>query len=456
MNFLLSSCANIAIPTGGPKDEKAPELLKRSLNDSSVLFKGGKIHFDFNEFVQLKEVQKQMIVSPLLTSQPKVTATKKRVTIHIPDSILQKNTTYQISMGNAIQDIRESNPYQNLSITFTTGAWFDSLMLQGNIIDAQSGMPDTSSLILLYPLSTQDSMLLRTQPMYVTRTQSGFFTFKSLPDKPFKLVALTDKNNNLLFDAEGERIAFYDVPVYPSDTSFFAQLFSFAEQNKIDTGTKKFGKMSLNKQPVKTPLTLTVSVDTTQPDKRTGDISKPIVIESNHPIDTLLKSKLRLYQKDILETDLDISLDSTRKIISLRFDWIQEAKYKLQLLQGFVKDTMQQENTDISYTFTSKKQSDYATLQLQCEPNPTQVILLYKQSELVASIAAKDSLITIPLLTPDTYTLRLLKDTNGNQRWDTGNLKNRIQPEIVEAIGSPITLKANWENKIDIRKKKKE
>ncbi|HPI54842.1 MAG TPA: Ig-like domain-containing protein [Chitinophagaceae bacterium] len=108
-------------PTGGPKDETSPLLKKRSLADSAINFKGGKIEFEFNEFIQIKDIQNQLVITPLLKTNPKVSVHKRTLTVNIDDSLLEKNTTYSISLGNAVQDLREGNIYDNLYFTFSTG-----------------------------------------------------------------------------------------------------------------------------------------------------------------------------------------------------------------------------------------------------------------------------------------------------------------------------------------------
>jgi hypothetical protein len=71
------------------------------------------------------------------------------------------NTTYRMTMGNAIQDIHEGNSYKDLDFTFSTGPYFDSLTLQGICIDASTGMADTSAYILLYPADVPDSAFMK-------------------------------------------------------------------------------------------------------------------------------------------------------------------------------------------------------------------------------------------------------------------------------------------------------
>ena len=76
---------------------------------------------------------------------------------------------------------------------------------------------------------------------------------------------------------------------------------------------------------------------------------------------------------------------------------------------------------------------------------------MLRNDKVVARQVLQDTLLSFPLLVPDRYALRILQDDNGNGTWDNGNfLQPRKQPEHVIALPEPITLKANWENRIDL------
>ena len=63
-----------------------------------------------------------------------------------------------------------------------------------------------------------------------------------------------------------------------------------------------------------------------------------------------------------------------------------------------------------------------------------------------------DSVSTFTLLNPGNYQISILQDLNENGFWDTGSLfPTKSQPEITEFFPNEITIKANWENKIDLR-----
>ena len=55
----------------------------------------------------------------------------------------------------------------------------------------------------------------------------------------------------------------------------------------------------------------------------------------------------------------------------------------------------------------------------------------------------KDSNYSFKLLNPGKYFLRLIKDNNNNDKWDTGNYLKKIQPEEVIYYPFELELRAN-------------
>src|SRR5688572_28186988 len=121
--FIISSgsgCASIVPPTGGPRDSLPPVIVKLDPRDSGRLFNEKKITITFNEFVQVDEIQKNLIVNPTPKVNPVVTIKLKNVIVTIKDT-LEPNTTYSLDFGNAIKDLNEGNVYRNFRYVFSTG-----------------------------------------------------------------------------------------------------------------------------------------------------------------------------------------------------------------------------------------------------------------------------------------------------------------------------------------------
>src|SRR6478672_7137299 len=131
---LQTGCAVIIPPTGGPRDTLPPQLLNESPHDSTLNFKGNRIVFTFDEFVEVQDVSKNLLFMPSVGKDPAINYKLRTVTVRLPD--LQPNTTYTLSLGDAIRDIDEANILRNFHYTFSTGPVMDTMQYSGRIISA--------------------------------------------------------------------------------------------------------------------------------------------------------------------------------------------------------------------------------------------------------------------------------------------------------------------------------
>jgi hypothetical protein len=103
--------------------------------------------------------------------------------------------------------------------------------------------------------------------------------------------------------------------------------------------------------------------------------------------------------------------------------------------------------------FETKKLSDYGNITfriLNIDTAQRPVLLLYKSDVLKHSFALNSGRLVIPSILPGEYEVRILFDKNGNGKWDTGNFPERRQPELVKSRKDKLTIRANWDNEVDI------
>ncbi|MGB4959127.1 MAG: Ig-like domain-containing protein, partial [Saprospiraceae bacterium] len=218
--FWMVGCASTGNPTGGPRDLLPPVLdtLSSSL-DRQTNVKPKELIFLFDEFVEVRDPIKQVLVSPPLTYIPKVTHRGKKVTFVFDEKeVLRDDATYTINFGEAIVDFHEGNKLENFTYVFATGDQLDSLNLKGNIFDALTNTPDENMVIFLYD-NLQDSAVSLERPFYFARPdKSGNFAFRNIKSDTFRIFAIKDENINYIYDLETEKIAFYDTLVVLTDT----------------------------------------------------------------------------------------------------------------------------------------------------------------------------------------------------------------------------------------------
>jgi uncharacterized protein (DUF2141 family) len=245
--LLFASCAQVLTPDGGPKDAIPPHVVEYSPDSAATNFTGNKIVLKFDEYVQLKDLNNQLIISPPLNNDPDVIIRRREIVITLNDTLLP-NTTYSISFGNAIRDITEENVLDNFRYVFSTGPVIDSLRLSGKIVNASTLAGEKGILVMLYT-NTGDSVPLKQRPYYFAKTKDdGSFTLTNLKAGKYKLVALDDKNSNYFFDNAAERIAFSDevIDLTRNKDSINLKLFQEepAKQSRIKAQQYAAGRFS--------------------------------------------------------------------------------------------------------------------------------------------------------------------------------------------------------------------
>ena len=208
--FVIFSCARIGAPTGGPVDKDPPKVLESKPLANSTHFTDDKIEIEFDEYVQLKDIYTEMVVSPPLAEKPFVKTKDKSIVVELK-SDLDSNTTYTISFGDAIVDNNEGNALPDYSFAFSTGDYLDSMAVTGNIINAKDLSKLKEPVFVGLYQNLNDSIPLNEPPTYVGRTnKEGVFEIKNVKPDKYRIFALSDANANLTYDMPEENIAFTD------------------------------------------------------------------------------------------------------------------------------------------------------------------------------------------------------------------------------------------------------
>ena len=207
-----SSCANTrGAPTGGPKDTIPPVVLNMEPDSNAINFPvvKGKITITFDEYVQLKDPSKNIILSPPQKKRPKTSIKGKSIVVTFEEP-LDSNTTYSLNFGNAIVDNNESNPLPFFTYTFSTGTTIDTMMLSGNVYDYATLLPVEGATVSLYH-NAKDSSVFNDLPAAVTKTDKwGYFVVRNIKNVPYRVYTIKDENNNNKYDPGLELVGFLD------------------------------------------------------------------------------------------------------------------------------------------------------------------------------------------------------------------------------------------------------
>jgi hypothetical protein len=208
--LVIYGCAKIGSPTGGPKDETPPKIVSSNPVNYSTVFDGKKIEIKFDEFIQLKNIYKELIISPPLKERP-ITKLKGKSLVIDLNNELRDSTTYTLNFGNAIADNNEGNVLPNFEFVISTGSHVDSMSVTGILLNAFNLKPEDEPVNIMLYENLNDSAPYFEIPSFIGKTnKDGTFAVNNIKSDTFKIFALQDANSNLLFDIASEKIAFID------------------------------------------------------------------------------------------------------------------------------------------------------------------------------------------------------------------------------------------------------
>lgn len=426
---------------GGPRDSLPPMLTQASPANHALNFKGNRISLTFDEYIQLDNPLKNVIVSPLPKKNPFIDFKLKTVTVKLFDT-LKPNTTYSIQFKNTIRDLNENNPLVGFDYVFSTGSYIDSLQLSGSVLLAESGTVDSTLTVLLY-LNPGDSAVYKHKPDYIAiLDKEGKFLFRNLAPGNYSLFAIKDESGQFVYNNPSQLFAFADSVVHPSISGGSkVQLYAYQEEKPVP-------KTVTQKETEELKFATAVKGGT-------QDLLSPLEINFNHQIGKLDSSGFFLADTLLKRIPGQIlSIDTTRKNISLHYTWTGSTEYDLVILKDHIADssgkTLAKNDT---LRFKTKNESDYGSLKLNfknLEKYQNPVLQLVNEKGEVNGFSLAGNVFQKKLVVPGTYYIQILEDKNKNGKWDPGNYARKLQPEIVHRISQNISIRANWDNERDI------
>lgn len=448
-----SGCANIVPPLGGPKDTLPPVLLNANPADSTINFTGKKILLNFNEYIEIDDIQKNVIVSPTPKVNPTIERKLKTITITLRDT-LEENTTYTIDFGKAIKDLNEGNPYIDYRYMFSTGKYLDSLNIGGRVLIAQTGKTDSTLIVLLYDI-LDDSAVIKDRSRYITRLDSsGNFRFRNLAPGKFALFAFKDEGGGRRYSKD-QLFAFSDSLITTQSQRKDIILYAFIAK---DTVKKTVSTMSSTKEDKKEDKPSKSLRFTTNINSGQLDLLSNLNFTFELPLRSFDSTKIVLTDtayKPI--TGYTFTRDTTNKKITMIYKWPEETPFNIIVDSTFAEDTSGRKllRSD-TIAFSTKRSSDYGLIKLRffnlpLEKNP--VLQFIQTDEVKFSHVFTNNQFNSKLFTPGEYEMRILLDENKNGVWDTGNFfgkEGKRQPEKVIPVKRKINVRANWDNELDV------
>ena len=233
LSFVILSCAVQAPPSGGPVDRIPPEIIAtdplqgtlhvpRSLNRLKIIF---------SERMKESSIRNNLFISPPVKF--KTEWKKGRILLFELQESLKPQQTYVLSIGSALQDMHNNKMAHSFALAFSTGDTIDQGKIAGRIYGLKR---NETFYVFAYLLNDTIAFNpFENKPDYVTLNgENGVYSLGFLKEGAYRVIAVEDRNHNLILDGIMERFAlsFRDVILHDSLNQFSGLDMQLA---KLDT-----------------------------------------------------------------------------------------------------------------------------------------------------------------------------------------------------------------------------
>tara|TARA_B100001287_G_scaffold22880_1_gene16708 strand:+ start:706 stop:2298 length:1593 start_codon:yes stop_codon:yes gene_type:complete len=434
----------------------------------------------------------------------------KILTISEFDS-LRKNTTYSFHFGESIEDNNEKNTLSNYRYVFSTGDYIDSLIVKGNVIDAFNREISENINVHLYEVDSlfNDSIIFKEKPKHVGKVidSTNKFLIQNIKEGKYLIIALEEENKDYTFQSKVDKIGFIeDYIELPKDSVINLKIFKeklklrigkpkqktnrsftfgyegnyepfsikiintdsikyssrITREKKSDSLTywiktdQKLDSIIFNVFNDKFSDTLLVNLRNKENDSliiksgqnKTLKFNENFIIEANLPFEKIDKNKIIILDKDSLNIDFKVKLDSIKNQYNFIFEKDEEQEYGIRLLPGALTDFYENENDSLFYKIKTRTYNDYGNLRLNLinAKFPIIVELVNANGETkYETYETYNSTIDFSNIDSGKYYIRIIFDENKNQKYDTGNFLFRAYPEKVIYYPDEIDVRAGWD-----------
>jgi len=496
--FLLASCAQVGSLTGGIEDMAAPRPIVSKMlpKNETVQFSSKSIVIPFDEFIQLNDARKNIIMVP---AHATINAEVKGKTLYLNwEEELAINTTYAIYLNNAVRDITERND-SLIQYVFSTGLFIDSLEYSVQVIDAWTNQPVESCLVGMFDVETHELV------NFNVTDKGGVARLKYLPSKTYSLFAFIDENRDLEIQ-EHEQVGFQEdtiihllssrldsIPIRLFSPEASPELrtvkslgngrFILGSNSAINTSAIWIDGKQLHPERIKEITTDSLMVfstikelssielvlqtdefsDTTKLRFSVQREAAEIVVKSSKANNRFKPRDSLTLNVDDFIIDIDQSLIKVMRIedsslienVSFTFEYDEVflqlnrdslSQLRVEFEAGAIK-TSHGSNYNQSLNLTLMKRHKFGSISIQLEGFEDPVIIqMISNGKVMEEVALENPSSGYQMLEalPGEYSFKIINDTNGNSKWDVGKKKDLLQAEEIYYYSKPTKVRANW------------
>ena len=183
------------------------------------------------------------------------------------------------------------------------------------------------------------------------------------------------------------------------------------------------------------------------------DIGDSIIVRFDTPISSIDPRGVHLdIKRDTLWVPYPVvpSLRPVNDLNPMRY-WLPvtalpDSTYRLTIDSAAVTSVYGLHNDPLIKEMKVKGTEEYANVFFKVNVKGDAFVeLLGSGEKVMRTVKVKDGAFELLNVTPNTYYLRLILDSNGNGQWDTGNYGNHLQPEEVYYYPKRLKLRRNWD-----------
>jgi uncharacterized protein (DUF2141 family) len=186
------------------------------------------------------------------------------------------------------------------------------------------------------------------------------------------------------------------------------------------------------------------------------DLDKKVILFFANPLVEITPEMFQVTNDSTKESfQPQVFIDSLNsRILNIQFPWVQRTRYTITISEGATKDLYQLQNAAAVFFIETRKTEDYGNVKFNFSNTSTaQAILQFMKSDNTVINqkilnAGIETQLTYNYLLPGKYVFRVIKDANGNGKWDAGSLQQKKQPEQILYYPGEVTIKANWEQEL--------
>ena len=323
----------------------------------------------------------------------------------------------------ALKDIADDYIFDPL---YDKIAYYDSIVL----------LPRDS--VINLKLFKEETPIIWDRPHFINSEKIGFGYYGKLDLSKISLISKIPDSVNYLFTKEQDKDTLH---FWLSKNSLDSLEFNLKEIDTIKTLTVKFDRRK---------DTLIDSLNISNITKTVIGLKEKFKLSSNLPLNVVSDSLIFIRDIDSTLIPFKSSINNNLDEISLDFDLKPQDEYSIYILPNAIIDLRGGTNDTLGFNTLTQSLEDYGNVYLNViRDSESEYILqmINSNSEIVREYnsISSNGVFNFELIKPGKYIFRMIKDDNGNKKWDTGNYLKKVQPEAVYYSNFELDIRANWD-----------